>query len=78
MKDPFTTKADTLLTQNCIARIDSHTYQINSKSNPNGKSYIIDVNYLNDHKGECLGYRFYQTCNHIKRLKKAGVEIDEN
>lgn len=76
MKDPFTTDAEALLTQNCIAKIDETTYQINSKSNPNGKSYIVDINHLKDHKGECLGFRFNQDCNHLKRLRKAGIDIE--
>ncbi len=58
-----------------IAQIDDTTFQISSKSNPDAKSYVIDLNNLRSHKGECLGYRYNKECNHIKRLKSAGVKI---
>lgn len=77
MTGPFTTDAEAQLTLNCIAKIDNTTYQVNSKSNPNGKSYIIDINDLRAHKGECLGFRYNPDCNHMKRLRKAGVNIPD-
>ena len=53
----ITKKAQNLIDQQSISKIDDSTYQVES-STP-GKSYIIENGVC-----ECLGFRYKKTCSH--------------
>ncbi len=57
-----------------VTYLDHKRYEVKSKSNPN-ITYIVDLNNMKDHKGKCLGYRYSQNCNHLEKLRQAGVAV---
>ena len=59
-----------------IAHLGGRLFQVTSLSDET-KSYILDLDDLNAHKGDCIASRYGKECNHIKRLKKAGFIKDD-
>lgn len=57
-----------------VTKLSPTLYEVRSKTNAN-KSYVINLNDMRDHKGDCLGYRYKQDCNHLKQLREIGVDV---
>ena len=64
-------KAQNLIYQQSISKIDDSTYQVES-STP-GKSYIIENGVC-----ECLGFRYKKTCSHAIAAEILEQKTEDN
>lgn len=56
-----------------VRQVGAMSFEVTSKSG--NKKYEINLNKMRDHKGDCMGYRYKQDCNHLERLRECGIKV---